>query len=57
MMALVLILAVLSHLKIGNIAPDPSIQRVIKQANWLASQGRGEQGVQLLETRMCVSGS
>ena len=52
-----LILAVLSHLKIGNIAPDPSIQRVIKQANWLASQGRGEQGVQLLETRMCVSGS
>ena len=36
-------------------ASKPGIQRLIKQANWLVGQGRGVQGLQLLETRMCVS--
>ena len=48
------LLAILAALTLPKIGDSASNKQVIKRANWLARQGRGYQGLNLLENRMCV---
>ena len=48
------IFAIVALFMLPKIGDSASNTNIIKRANWLASQGRGEEGLNLLETRMCA---